>query len=61
MGLKDFMCKKRTGKVTPLLKCFFAELLDTFMLVLVGCGAALNWKTQFDVTQVESEIKFRLN
>ena len=36
----------------PLLKSLFAELMGTAMLVIVGCGAALNWKTSFDVTQV---------
>jgi hypothetical protein len=36
----------------PLLKSMFAEVLGTAILVLVGCGSALNWKTSFDVTQV---------
>ena len=36
----------------PLLKSLFAEALGTAILVLVGCGSALNWKTDFDVTQV---------
>ena len=42
------MCKRRTGKVTQIIKCVIAEMLGTFMLVLVGCGAALDWKTQFE-------------
>ena len=36
----------------PLVKSMFAEMLGTAILVLVGCGSALNWKTSFDVTQV---------
>ena len=46
------MCKRRTGKVTQITKCVIAEMLGTFMLVLVGCGAALNWITPLDITQV---------
>merc|ERR1712128_383814 len=38
--------------LVPLAKSLFAEVLGTAILVLVGCGAALNWKTSFDVTQV---------
>ena len=29
-----------------------AELLGTMFLVIIGCGAALNFKTDFDITQV---------
>ena len=29
-----------------------AEFLGTMLLVLIGCGAAINWKTGLDVTQV---------
>jgi len=35
-----------------LLRCAAAEFVGTMMLCLVGCGAALNWKTGFDVTQI---------
>jgi len=42
----------RELSLLPLLKSLFAEVLGTAVLVLVGCGAALNWKTSFDVTQV---------
>ena len=40
--------------IQDLLKSLLAEMLGTAMLVLVGCGSALNsdWKTPFDVTQV---------
>ena len=33
-------------------RALFAELIGTMFLVLIGCGAAVNWKTSFDVTQV---------
>jgi len=42
----------RDLSLVPLAKSLFAEVLGTAILVLVGCGAALNWKTSFDVTQV---------
>merc|ERR1712013_336799 len=29
-----------------------AELLGTMLLVIIGCGAAIQWKTSFDTTQV---------
>lgn len=35
-----------------LIKSLLAEFIGTLMLVLVGCGSALNWKTSFDVTQI---------
>ena len=34
-----------------------AEFLGTLLLVLIGCGAALNWKTGFDVTQVGGGVR----
>lgn len=35
-----------------LCRALIAETLGTALLVIAGCGAALNWKTGFDVTQV---------
>lgn len=35
-----------------LIKSLLAEFIGTMMLVLVGCGSALNWTTSFDVTQI---------
>jgi len=35
-----------------LARALVAELIGTMFLVLIGCGAAVNWKTGFDVTQV---------
>ena len=35
-----------------LARALVAELIGTMLLVLIGCGAAVNWKTSFDVTQV---------
>ena len=35
-----------------LARALVAELVGTMFLVLIGCGAAVNWKTNFDVTQV---------
>ena len=37
-----------------LARALVAELIGTMLLVLIGCGAAVNWKTSFDVTQVIS-------
>jgi len=39
-------------KVVPLLKSLGAELVGTMFLVIIGCGAAMQWKTEFDTTQV---------
>ena len=36
-----------------LARALVAELIGTMFLVLIGCGAAVNWKTSFDVTQVK--------
>ena len=33
-------------------RALIAETLGTALLVIAGCGAALNWRTGFDVTQV---------
>ena len=35
-----------------LARALVAELIGTMFLVIIGCGAAVNWKTSFDVTQV---------
>ena len=35
-----------------LARALVAELIGTMLLVIIGCGAAVNWKTSFDVTQV---------
>merc|ERR1711936_1192471 len=43
---------KEDLKVVPLLKSIVAELLGTMLLVVIGCGAAIQWKTSFDTTQV---------
>ena len=43
---------KEDLKVVPLLKSILAELLGTMLLVVIGCGAAIQWKTSFDTTQV---------
>ena len=42
-------------KVVPLLKSLGAELVGTMFLVIIGCGAAMQWKTGFDTTQVSLE------
>merc|ERR1711983_737014 len=34
------------------MKSVVAELLGTMLLVIIGCGAAIQWKTSFDTTQV---------
>ena len=53
---QDLKCTKKgelgTSKVVPMLKCVFAEVLGTAILVLIGTGSSLNWKTGLDVTQV---------
>ena len=36
-----------------LARALVAELMGTMFLVIIGCGAAVNWKTSFDVTQVK--------
>merc|ERR1712142_33454 len=33
-------------------KSMAAELVGTMFLVVIGCGAAIQWKTGFDTTQV---------
>jgi len=44
---------KEDLKVVPLLKSIVAELLGTMFLVIIGCGAAMQWKMAlFDTTQV---------
>jgi len=43
---------KEDLQVVPLLKSLGAELVGTMFLVVIGCGAALQWKTLFDTTQV---------
>jgi len=43
---------KEDLQVVPLLKSLGAELMGTMFLVVIGCGAALQWKTGFDTTQV---------
>ena len=52
MGAKKYSIGHKELEIKPLIKCLFAEVLGTFMLVLVGCGAALNWITPLDITQV---------
>ena len=37
-------------------RSLLAELLGTLLLVIIGCGAASNWKTDFDVTQVRWQM-----
>ena len=44
-------------KVVPLLKSLGAELVGTMFLVIIGCGAAMQWKTEFDTTQVSLEVQ----
>merc|ERR1712055_321248 len=46
IGVEDV---KDKGKF---LKSLVAEFLGTMFLVLVGCGSALNWKTEPDITQI---------
>ena len=46
MGIKILCAKGGQEKLLKLQNV--AEMLGTFMLVLVGCGAALDWKTQFE-------------
>jgi len=49
---------KEDLQVKPLLKSIVAELVGTMLLVIIGCGAAIQWKMQlggliqFDTTQV---------
>eukprot|EP00090_Calanus_glacialis_P009676 TRINITY_DN18074_c0_g1_i1.p1 TRINITY_DN18074_c0_g1~~TRINITY_DN18074_c0_g1_i1.p1 ORF type:complete len:237 (+),score=57.55 TRINITY_DN18074_c0_g1_i1:57-767(+) len=44
---------KEDLKVVPLLKSVVAELVGTMFLVIIGCGAAMQWKMdKFDTTQV---------
>jgi len=44
---------KEDLKVVPLLKSVVAELVGTMLLVIIGCGAAIQWKMkEFDTTQV---------
>jgi len=44
---------KEDLQVIPLLKSIAAELVGTMLLVIIGCGAAIQWKmTPFDTTQV---------
>jgi len=44
---------KEDLKVVPLLKSMVAELVGTMLLVVIGCGAAMQWKMElFDTTQV---------
>jgi len=44
---------KEDLQVIPLLKSIAAELVGTMLLVIIGCGAAIQWKmTLFDTTQV---------
>merc|ERR1712083_452658 len=49
---------KEDLQVKPLLKSMVAELVGTMLLVIIGCGAAIQWKMQvdgkiqFDTTQV---------
>ena len=52
MGGKKYSIGHKEFQIKPMIKCLFAEMLGTFMLVLVGCGAALNWITPLDITQV---------
>ena len=37
-----------------LARALVAEMVGTMFLVIIGCGAAVNWKTSFDVTQVSN-------
>jgi len=44
---------KEDMKVVPLMKSVVAELVGTMLLVIIGCGAAIQWKMkEFDTTQV---------
>jgi glycerol uptake facilitator-like aquaporin len=54
--------EKEDLKVVPLMKCVVAELLGTMFLVIIGCGAAMQWKMEtengnvkFDTTQVSGD------
>jgi len=48
-----FSLGKKDMKVVPLLKSTVAELVGTMFLVIIGCGAAVQWKmNDFDTTQV---------
>ena len=49
---KKYSIGHKELELKPIIKSLFAEMLGTFMLVLVGCGAALNWITPLDITQV---------
>ena len=45
---------KEDLKPIPLVKSVVAELLGTMFLVVIGCGAALQWNMgRFDTTQVQ--------
>ena len=46
---------KEDLKVVPLMKSVVAELVGTMFLVIIGCGAAMQWKTSFDTTQVSDD------
>ena len=47
-----FSLGKKDLQVVPLMKSVVAELFGTMLLVIIGCGAAIQWKTSFDTTQV---------
>merc|ERR1711974_302494 len=39
--------------LVPMIKSMVAELVGTMLLVVIGCGAAMQWKMEdFDTTQV---------
>ena len=47
---------KEDMKVVPLMKSVVAELVGTMLLVIIGCGAAIQWKMkEFDTTQVNPD------
>ena len=43
-----------------LARALVAEMIGTMLLVVIGCGAAVNWKTSFDVTQVRMILILKL-
>jgi len=45
LGWREFQLK-------PFLGSLIAEFFGTMLLVIIGCGAAVNFKTVFDITQV---------
>jgi glycerol uptake facilitator-like aquaporin len=54
---------KEDQKVVPLMKSAVAELVGTMFLVIIGCGAAMQWKMEtengnvkFDTTQVSEDL-----